>query len=182
MRGSERMLMAVFWARAWRRTLRSTPTLSTEVLKRLPMKSSWVPSNVELMPRALSGLVGVMAELDQRRPRAVASSTLISAMMAEMSTWRPGLSRSSMSRTTDSWYSGAAMTMTAVCRQTGTMRTLATRVDEPAESVGGRARCHQKEMLSVVVAGWLAAAPPAAVAASVAKGETLESSSVRPDS
>ncbi len=60
--------------------------LSTEVSKRLEIKLFWVLAELRPTPMALSGLLGVMVWLDQRRPRLSASSREISAMMAEIKT------------------------------------------------------------------------------------------------
>ena len=122
MRGSERIFTADFSPRAWMRAWTLTPRLSTELVNRPGRRSFFWPVMVPpaVLPAtdgpkemALSPFNGMMAELDQRRPRAVASSMLISAMTAESRTCRPGLSSLAMTSLSASWYSGGERIISA---------------------------------------------------------------------
>src|ERR1043165_537487 len=157
--GSLRMLTAVFWARAWRTTLRLTLEFSTVVSKR-PGRKLFLVLVLELaMETELSALVGVMAWLLQRRPRLRASSRWTSTMTELISTWRPGWSRLSTSWITEDLYSSGAITMRAFARPTGTMRTWPMRLELLWRSVGGRARCHQKAIWLAAVFCWVVVLP-----------------------
>src|SRR5262245_49774543 len=132
-------------------TFRFALTFSTDVSKRLVAQLFLVPCALVPMPMALSALTGVIVWLLQRSPRLRASSLESSVTIADTSTCRPGRSNCPISWTIDAMYSGGAVTMSAFCRHTGTMRTWEIRLELFRLSVGGRARCHQNESVSPVV-------------------------------